>query len=88
MQIELNPYAQRKALRMTSFTGRWVKVTAKRAGTPDEVEELAKFLTSRRERWITGREYVGRTVSILYILVNSFQNVKPPAIWHYQESSQ
>ncbi|MBR0278474.1 MAG: SDR family oxidoreductase [Synergistaceae bacterium] len=42
---------------------------AKRAGTPDEVGELAEFLMSRRGRWITGSDFLidgGTTASYWY----------------------
>ena len=42
---------------------------AKRAGTPDEVGELAEFLMSSRGRWITGADFLidgGTTASYFY----------------------
>lgn len=40
-----------------------------RAGTPDEVADLAEFLMSSRGRWITGAHFLvdgGVTASYLY----------------------
>ncbi len=42
---------------------------AHRAGTPDEVGDLAKFLMSSRGRWITGSDFLidgGTTASYFY----------------------
>ena len=42
---------------------------AKRAGTPDEVGDLAEFLMSSRGRWITGADFLidgGTTASYFY----------------------
>ena len=42
---------------------------ARRAGTPDEVGDLAEFLMSPKGRWITGADFLidgGTTASYFY----------------------
>ena len=44
-------------------------ISARRAGTPDEVGDLAEFLMSSRGRWITGADFLidgGCTASYHY----------------------
>ena len=56
--------------------GAWVRAgmsfslcPCRRAGTPDEVGDLAEFLMSSRGRWITGSDFLidgGTTASYFY----------------------